>query len=146
LLSGAGFSAAVALSLRLSLFLVPLLMRAASAPASAPALTDRSELSWLAPSPHLHPPLSTLRVQDLASFRKFKDKQVSSSARALVSLYRELAPGMLARRERGRGADIRIAPAEYGAAQASALLEIRALRGGSGAIWGAPGWMLLRVP
>ncbi len=47
-----------------------------------------------------------LPAQDLVLYRKFRDKEVSSAARGLVGLFRELNPAMLAKRDRGRGADL----------------------------------------
>lgn len=50
-------------------------------------------------------------------YKKTRDKAVSSAARGLISLFRELAPGMLERKERGRGADLDAAPLQFGAAR-----------------------------
>jgi hypothetical protein len=44
---------------------------------------------------------------------------VSSAARGLIALFRELAPGMLEKKDRGRGADLARSRMQYGAAQAS---------------------------
>ena len=55
-------------------------------------------------------------LSDLAAYRKSRDKEVASAARALVSLFREVNPALLAKRERGRGADLEAAPAAFGAA------------------------------
>jgi protein SDA1 len=63
--------------------------------------------------------------QDLVGYRKFKNKEVSAAARSLVGLFRELAPGMLAKKDRGRDADLAAAPAEYGAAAVSDRIEVR---------------------
>ena len=41
-------------------------------------------------------------LSDLAAYRKSRDKEVASAARALVSLFREINPALLAKRERGR--------------------------------------------
>ena len=54
-------------------------------------------------------------LSDLVAYRKDRNKEVASAARALVGLYREVAPGMLAKRERGRGADMEATPAAFGA-------------------------------
>ncbi|KAK9840402.1 hypothetical protein WJX74_009278 [Apatococcus lobatus] len=54
-------------------------------------------------------------LQDLVGYKKFKDKEVSSAARGLAGLFRELAPSMLAKKDRGRGADLQAAPLQYGA-------------------------------
>ena len=55
-------------------------------------------------------------LSDLAAYRKSRDKEVASAARSLVSLFREVNPALLAKRERGRGADLEAAPAAFGAA------------------------------
>ena len=55
------------------------------------------------------------RKQDLVGYKKFKDKEVSSAARGLAGLFREIAPAMLAKKDRGRGADLQAAPLQYGA-------------------------------
>ena len=55
-------------------------------------------------------------LSDLAAYRKSRDKEVASAARALVSLFRDINPALLAKRERGRGADLEAAPAAFGAA------------------------------
>ncbi|KAG2158013.1 SDA1-domain-containing protein [Suillus bovinus] len=43
---------------------------------------------------------------DLVEYRKSRDKAVTSAARGLLQLYREVNPGMLKRRERGKDASI----------------------------------------
>lgn len=53
---------------------------------------------------------------DLALYKKEKDKHVKNAAKALVSLFRELKPSMLVKKERGRGADLGKELDEYGAA------------------------------
>ena len=55
-------------------------------------------------------------LSDLALYRKARDKEVASAARGLVGLFREVAPGMLAKKDRGRGADMAAVPLAYGAA------------------------------
>ena len=64
----------------------------------------------------------SLRAQDLALYKKFRNKEVASAARGLVGLFRELAPGLLEKRDRGRGADVTVAPAAYGAATVAARI------------------------
>ena len=54
--------------------------------------------------PLTRPPVTPL--QDLAMYRKFRDKDVSSAARGLIGLFREINPAMLAKKDRGRGADL----------------------------------------
>ena len=39
-------------------------------------------------------------------YRKDRNKEVSTAARGLISLFREINPAMLAKRDRGRGADL----------------------------------------
>ncbi|KAF7295200.1 Protein SDA1 [Mycena indigotica] len=46
---------------------------------------------------------------DLVEYRKSRDKAVTSAARGLLQLYREVNPGMLKRRERGKEASMGIA-------------------------------------
>ncbi|CAO1616107.1 unnamed protein product [Sympodiomycopsis kandeliae] len=41
-------------------------------------------------------------LEDLISYRKSKDKGVAAASRGLLSLYREVNPGMLSRKERGK--------------------------------------------
>ena len=42
-------------------------------------------------------------IQDLAQYKRARDKPVATAARALISLFRELAPGMLEKKDRGKG-------------------------------------------
>ncbi|KAG2501935.1 hypothetical protein HYH03_000433 [Edaphochlamys debaryana] len=51
---------------------------------------------------------------DLAQYKKFRDKQVSVAARALIGAFRDINPEMLAKKDRGRGADLALRPREYG--------------------------------
>eukprot|EP00887_Chlorella_sp_A99_P007365 scaffold2.g7365.t1 len=60
---------------------------------------------------------------DLTAYKKDRDKAVSSAARGLIGLFRELAPGMLEKKDRGRGADVGLRPMEYGAAQVATRIE-----------------------
>ena len=67
-----------------------------------------------------HAPASRKRssaVQDLAAYKKYREKEVSSAARGLIGLFRELAPQMLEKKDRGRGANLEAQPLQYGAAQ-----------------------------
>lgn len=43
---------------------------------------------------------------DLIEYRKSRDKGVTSAARSLLQLYREVNPGLLKRRERGKNASM----------------------------------------
>ena len=63
-------------------------------------------------------------MQDLVSYRKFKNKEVSSAARSLVGLFRELAPALLDKKDRGRDADLSARPMEYGAAVMKDRIEV----------------------
>ena len=54
-------------------------------------------------------------LRDLALYKKFKDKGVAAAARSLVMLFRELAPGLLEKRDRGKAA------CEHGGADAAEL-------------------------
>ena len=63
------------------------------------------------------------RLQDLALYKKFRNKEVASAARGLIGLFRELAPGMLDKRDRGRGADVAVAPLSYGASRVASRVE-----------------------
>lgn len=74
-------------------------------------------------------------LQDLVMYKKFREKEVSNAARALLSLFREIAPHMLERKDRGRGADADARLAVYGHAEvqtrvAGADLLEKAIRDG----------------
>merc|ERR1712137_7001 len=43
-------------------------------------------------------------LQDLVEYKKYKEKSVSMAARSLITLYRELDPSLLARKDRGKDA------------------------------------------
>eukprot|EP00959_Pyramimonas_sp_CCMP1952_P053964 1128641-Pyramimonas_sp.AAC.1 len=45
-------------------------------------------------------------MQDLTEYKKDRDKGVRMAARSLITLFRELAPGMLVKKDRGKGADM----------------------------------------
>lgn len=47
-------------------------------------------------------------LSDLAQYRTSKDKGITMAARSLIALYREVAPQLLHRRERGRDASYRL--------------------------------------
>lgn len=47
--------------------------------------------------------MNTDLLQDLAQYKRARDKPVATAARALISTFRELAPGMLEKKDRGRG-------------------------------------------
>ncbi|ESK96514.1 sda1 family protein [Moniliophthora roreri MCA 2997] len=50
---------------------------------------------------------------DLVEYRKSKDKAVTAAARGLLQLYREVNPGMLKRRERGKDAAMGVASGSH---------------------------------
>lgn len=56
-------------------------------------------------------------LTDLTAYKKYRDKAVSSAARGLISLFRELAPSMLEKKDRGRGAELGMVPQQYGASK-----------------------------
>ncbi|GMH43585.1 hypothetical protein BSKO_11507 [Bryopsis sp. KO-2023] len=52
-------------------------------------------------------------LSDLVMYKTSKDKEVSSAARSLISLFRDVAPSMLERKHRGRGALLEAKPLGY---------------------------------
>ncbi|KAI0050999.1 SDA1-domain-containing protein [Auriscalpium vulgare] len=62
---------------------------------------------------------------DLVEYRKSRDKAVTAAARGLLQLFREVNPGMLKRRERGKTASMGISqgvqPAPFGHAEQAAV-------------------------
>lgn len=54
-------------------------------------------------------------LRDLTQYKKFREKHVGSAARGLISLFRELAPHMLEKKDRGRGHDATRRLEAYGA-------------------------------
>ena len=62
-------------------------------------------------------------LSDLVEYKKDRDKGVSAAARGLISLYREVAPHMLHKRERGRGADLTLTVAEFGSAATATRVD-----------------------
>jgi protein SDA1 len=67
---------------------------------------------------------------DLVEYRKSRDKAVTAAARGLLQLYREVNPGMLKRRERGKDASMGMAsgnkPLPFGHS-ADAAIDIEGL-------------------
>ena len=55
-------------------------------------------------------------LQDLTAYKKFKEKAVASAARSLITLFRDIAPYMLEKKDRGRGANMEARPKQYGVA------------------------------
>ncbi|KAL0039901.1 hypothetical protein WJX77_011228 [Trebouxia sp. C0004] len=72
---------------------------------------------------------------DLTAYKKYKEKAVASAARSLITLFRDIAPYMLEKKDRGRGADLEARPMEYGAGtvrdrvEGAELLEAAELQG-----------------
>ncbi|CAG9463549.1 unnamed protein product [Pedinophyceae sp. YPF-701] len=62
-------------------------------------------------------------LQDLVQYKKHRDKQVSAAARSLMALFREIAPGMLERKDRGRGHEIERTLGTYGERKVSDRIE-----------------------
>lgn len=63
-------------------------------------------------------------MQDLVLYRKFKNKEVSGAARALLALFRQLNPSMLAKKDRGKGADLDAKPRAFGDVPVSDRIEV----------------------
>lgn len=74
----------------------------------------------VARSPHI---MTADLLQDLVLYRKFKNKEVSSAARALLALFRQLNPSMLAKKDRGKGADLDAKPLAFGEAEVADRIE-----------------------
>ncbi|XP_010681730.2 uncharacterized protein LOC104896658 [Beta vulgaris subsp. vulgaris] len=53
-------------------------------------------------------------LQDLVLYKKSHEKAVSSAARSLISLFREICPSLLIKKDRGRSTDPNARPKEYG--------------------------------
>lgn len=53
-------------------------------------------------------------LQDLVLYKKSHEKAVSAAARSLISLFRELCPSMLVKKDRGRPSDPTARPKAYG--------------------------------
>ncbi|XP_030516767.1 protein SDA1 homolog [Rhodamnia argentea] len=53
-------------------------------------------------------------LQDLVLYKKSHEKAVSAAARSLISLFRELCPSMLVKKDRGRPSDPTARPMAYG--------------------------------
>lgn len=62
-------------------------------------------------------------LRDLVLYKKFREKEVSNAARSLASLFRELAPQMLEKKDRGRGHDAGARLIEYGAAHINTRVD-----------------------
>ncbi|CAH9077732.1 unnamed protein product [Cuscuta epithymum] len=53
-------------------------------------------------------------LQDLVLYKKSQEKAVSSAARSLVTLFREICPTLLIKKDRGRPSDIKARPKAFG--------------------------------
>ncbi|XP_030475012.1 uncharacterized protein LOC115692332 [Syzygium oleosum] len=53
-------------------------------------------------------------LQDLVLYKKSHEKAISAAARSLISLFRELCPSMLVKKDRGRPSDPTARPKAYG--------------------------------
>lgn len=53
-------------------------------------------------------------LQDLVLYKKSNEKAISSAARSLVTLFRELCPSLLVKKDRGRPTDPKARPKAYG--------------------------------
>ncbi|KAL3697936.1 hypothetical protein R1sor_012012 [Riccia sorocarpa] len=53
-------------------------------------------------------------LQDLALYKKNREKAVAAAARSVIAVYRELMPSMLTKKDRGRNADLTAKPKAYG--------------------------------
>lgn len=62
-------------------------------------------------------------LQDLAQYKKSRDKPVSNAARGLIALFREIAPGLLEKKDRGKGADLTRELKRFGEGAASERID-----------------------
>ncbi|OAE28394.1 hypothetical protein AXG93_4027s1160 [Marchantia polymorpha subsp. ruderalis] len=53
-------------------------------------------------------------LQDLALYKKNREKAVAAAARSVIAVYRELMPSMLGKKDRGRNADLAAKPKAFG--------------------------------
>eukprot|EP01118_Nematostelium_gracile_P006878 TRINITY_DN2222_c0_g1_i1.p1 TRINITY_DN2222_c0_g1~~TRINITY_DN2222_c0_g1_i1.p1 ORF type:complete len:834 (-),score=268.26 TRINITY_DN2222_c0_g1_i1:22-2523(-) len=65
-------------------------------------------------------------LQDLAQYKRHKDKGVVMAARSLINLYQTINPSLLARKDRGKDHDINATPLAYG--QSSIPDDIQAVQ------------------
>jgi protein SDA1 len=56
-------------------------------------------------------------LQDLTQYKKSRDKPVSNAARGLIALFREIAPGLLDKKDRGKAADMSRTLKNFGEAE-----------------------------
>ncbi|PNW82173.1 hypothetical protein CHLRE_06g277050v5 [Chlamydomonas reinhardtii] len=62
-------------------------------------------------------------LTDLAQYKKFREKQVATAARSLIGAFRDINPEMLAKKDRGRGADMALKPRDYGDARVATRVD-----------------------
>ncbi|CAD7698476.1 unnamed protein product [Ostreobium quekettii] len=62
-------------------------------------------------------------LSDLEMYRKFKNKHVAAAAKGVICLFREIAPLMLRRKNRGRGANTDAVLESYGTVTPKARIE-----------------------
>lgn len=62
-------------------------------------------------------------LQDLATYKDFKDKGVIIAARSLINLFREKNPALLHKRDRGKDHDIDAKPLAYGQTQVATGID-----------------------
>ncbi|KAG0631359.1 hypothetical protein M758_1G247200 [Ceratodon purpureus] len=53
-------------------------------------------------------------LTDLALYKKSREKAVSAAARSIISVYRQVFPALLDKKDRGRGADLTVQPKAFG--------------------------------
>lgn len=53
-------------------------------------------------------------LTDLALYKKSREKAVSAAARSIISVYRQVFPALLDKKDRGRGADLAVKPKAFG--------------------------------
>ncbi|KAN0062415.1 Severe Depolymerization of Actin [Thecaphora frezii] len=68
-------------------------------------------------------------LEDLVSYRRSKDKGVSAAARGLLTLYREVNPGMLKKKERGKMGTLAYAEGRTALPFGVARDEVRGIQG-----------------
>ncbi|EPQ25760.1 uncharacterized protein PFL1_06627 [Pseudozyma flocculosa PF-1] len=68
-------------------------------------------------------------LEDLISYRRSKDKGVAAAARGMLSLYREVNPGLLKKKERGKMGTLAVAEGHTALPFGVAQDEVRGIRG-----------------
>jgi protein SDA1 len=62
-------------------------------------------------------------LTDLALYKKSREKAVSAAARSIISVYRQVFPALLDKKDRGRGADLALQPKAFGEKRISEGIE-----------------------